>query len=98
MAELTSQDRLQPSLLDRLIDHEPRNTKESSEARALTRTQLRAAVLRDLGWNLYRVWGAAWYRDRAEEEARLRAAIEQAALPGRGPSRRPDLLQLLPVS
>jgi type VI secretion system protein ImpF len=50
MAELTSQDRLQPSLLDRLIDHEPRSTKESSEARALSRTQLRAAVLRDLGW------------------------------------------------
>ncbi|HEX5205103.1 MAG TPA: AAA domain-containing protein, partial [Actinoplanes sp.] len=65
---------------------------------ARDRDRLRAAVLRDLGWNLYRVWGAAWYRDRAEEEARLRAAIERAALPGRGPSRRPDLLQLLPVS
>ncbi|WP_433384009.1 DUF4011 domain-containing protein [Actinoplanes sp. CA-142083] len=65
---------------------------------ARDRDRLRAAVLRDLGWNLYRVWGAAWYRDRAEEEARLRAAIEQAALPGRGPARRPDLLQLLPVS
>jgi type VI secretion system protein ImpF len=50
MAELTSQDRLQPSLLDRLIDHEPPNRKESAEARALTRVQLRAAVLRDLGW------------------------------------------------
>ncbi|MFI5897701.1 DUF4011 domain-containing protein [Actinoplanes sp. NPDC051513] len=65
---------------------------------ARDRDRLRAAVLRDLGWNLYRVWGAAWYRDRAEEEARLRAAIERAALPGRGPTRRPDLLQLLPVS
>jgi len=50
MAELTSQDRLQPSLLDRLIDHEPQSRKESAEARALTRTQLRAAVLRDLSW------------------------------------------------
>ena len=46
MAELTSQDRLQPSLLDRLIDHEPQSRKESAEARA----QLRAAVLRDLSW------------------------------------------------
>jgi very-short-patch-repair endonuclease len=65
---------------------------------ARDRDRLRGEVLRDLGWNLYRVWGTAWYRDRAEEEGRLRAAIERAALPGRGPSRRPDLLQLLPVS
>jgi type VI secretion system protein ImpF len=50
MAELTSQDRLQPSLLDRLIDHEPHSRKESAEARALTRAELRAAVLRDLSW------------------------------------------------
>jgi type VI secretion system protein ImpF len=50
MAELTSQDRLQPSLLDRLIDHEPHSRKESAETRALTRAELRAAVLRDLSW------------------------------------------------
>lgn len=50
MAELNSRDRLQPSLLDRLIDHEPDNRRESLEARALTRQQLRAAVLRDLSW------------------------------------------------
>jgi len=50
MAELTSQDRLQPSLLDRLTDNEPRNARESSDARVLTRQQLRAAVLRDLSW------------------------------------------------
>ena len=50
MVQLTSRDRLQPSLLDRLIDQEPRQTKEGIEARVLTRQQLRAAVLRDLSW------------------------------------------------
>jgi type VI secretion system protein ImpF len=50
MAELTSQDRLQPSLLDRLIDHDPRQSREPIEARVLSRQQLRAAVLRDLTW------------------------------------------------
>lgn len=50
MAELTSQERLQPSLLDRLTDNEPRNRKEAVEARVLSRQQLRAAVLRDLSW------------------------------------------------
>jgi type VI secretion system protein ImpF len=50
MPDLTSQDRLQPSLLDRLIDQEPHNRKEGIEARALSRAGLRAAVLRDLSW------------------------------------------------
>ncbi|MEO7152752.1 MAG: type VI secretion system baseplate subunit TssE [Burkholderiaceae bacterium] len=50
MAGLTSQERLQPSLLDRLTDHDPRSRVESAEARVLNRQQLRAAVLRDLGW------------------------------------------------
>ena len=50
MAELTSQERLQPSLLDRLTDLDPRSSTEPLEARVLTRQQLRAAVLRDLAW------------------------------------------------
>jgi type VI secretion system protein ImpF len=50
MAELTSQDRLQPSLLDRLIDQEPQNRKEGLDTRVLSRAGLRAAVLRDLSW------------------------------------------------
>jgi len=50
MVQLTSRDRLQPSLLDRLIDHEPKQSKESIESKVLTRQQLRAAVLRDLSW------------------------------------------------
>jgi type VI secretion system protein ImpF len=50
MAELTSRDRLQPSLLDRLIDQDPQQEREALDARVLTRQQLRAAVLRDLSW------------------------------------------------
>lgn len=50
MAELNSRDRLQPSLLDRLLDNDPQQRKESLEARELSRQQLRAAVLRDLSW------------------------------------------------
>lgn len=52
MAELTSQDRLQPVLLDRLTDLEPERQTESVERRALTLPQLRASVLRDLNWLL----------------------------------------------
>jgi type VI secretion system protein ImpF len=50
MAELRSRDRLQPSLLDRLTDDHPLDSQETVEARVLTRQQLRAAVIRDLGW------------------------------------------------
>ena len=52
MAELTPQDRLQPALLDRLTDDEPDKKTESRERRVLTKSQLRAAVLRDLAWLL----------------------------------------------
>lgn len=52
MAELTSQERLQPSLLDRLTDTDPENSSESRERRVLSIQRLRAAVLRDLGWLL----------------------------------------------
>ncbi|WP_344520361.1 AAA domain-containing protein, partial [Paractinoplanes durhamensis] len=69
---------------------------------ARDRDRLRGEVLDGLGWRLYRVWGTAWYRDRAEEETRLRAAIENAvadtSLPARAPGHKPDLLKLLPVS
>lgn len=50
MAELTSMDRLQPALLDRLTDDAPEQKKEPREARVVTRQKLRAAVIRDLGW------------------------------------------------
>jgi type VI secretion system protein ImpF len=52
MAELTTQERLQPSLLDRLIDDEPGVRVESRERRVMSMRQLRAAVIRDLEWLL----------------------------------------------
>ncbi|MDH4607584.1 type VI secretion system baseplate subunit TssE [Pseudomonas sp. BN102] len=50
MAELTPQERLQPSLLDRLTDDEPGNPKESADRRIMSLNQLKASVLRDLAW------------------------------------------------
>jgi type VI secretion system protein ImpF len=50
VAGLTAQERLQPSLLDRLTDSDPSASRESLDARVLSKQQLRAAVLRDLSW------------------------------------------------
>ncbi|MCH8997022.1 MAG: type VI secretion system baseplate subunit TssE [Proteobacteria bacterium] len=50
MAELTQQERLQPSLLDRLTDKDPAKTEESRNDRILSIRELRAIVLRDLAW------------------------------------------------
>ncbi|WUR11060.1 type VI secretion system baseplate subunit TssE [[Empedobacter] haloabium] len=52
MAELAARERLQPSLLDRLTDHEPEAPVESRERRVLSARALREGVLRDLGWLL----------------------------------------------
>ncbi|HYS15106.1 MAG TPA: type VI secretion system baseplate subunit TssE [Burkholderiaceae bacterium] len=45
-------DRLQPALLDRLLDDAPEEQTEAPSARVLTKMQLRQAVLRDLAWLL----------------------------------------------
>ncbi|MEZ5591283.1 MAG: type VI secretion system baseplate subunit TssE [Gammaproteobacteria bacterium] len=50
MAELTPQERLQPSLLDRLTDDDATHQVESREQRVLSMRRLRELVLRDLGW------------------------------------------------
>ncbi|MGH7044524.1 MAG: type VI secretion system baseplate subunit TssE [Acetobacteraceae bacterium] len=52
MAEATSRERLQPSLLDRLTDHAPESKREGFDQQSLSMPQLRQAVLRDLGWLL----------------------------------------------
>lgn len=52
MAELLPQERLQPSLLDRLTDDEPTKPLESRQQRVLPVSRLRELVLRDLGWLL----------------------------------------------
>ena len=50
MPELTLQERLQPSLLDRLTDDDPHSRQESRGDRVISMRQLRDSVLRDLGW------------------------------------------------
>ena len=52
MAELTTQERLQPSLLDRLTDEEPGKQEESRERRVISATRLRDCVARDISWLL----------------------------------------------
>lgn len=51
--DLQPLDRLQPALLDRLLDDDPSNQKpEPKERRVLSKTQFREAVLRDLAFLL----------------------------------------------
>lgn len=69
MAELTAQERLQPSLLDRLVDHAPGEQRESDDKRTLTRQALRQAVLRDLAW-LFNATGEAVDERRHPHAAR----------------------------
>ena len=52
MAELSLQERLQPSLLDRLTDNEPESKTESRAQRVLSINRLKRCVLRDLAWLL----------------------------------------------
>jgi very-short-patch-repair endonuclease len=58
---------------------------------ARDRDRLRAQVLRGLGWNLHRIWGPSWYRDRSREAQRLRQAIDEAI--GAGPPRHERAVQ-----
>jgi type VI secretion system protein ImpF len=50
MAELNPRDRLQPFLLDRLIDDQPGAQKESRDKNVLSPGQLRASIMRDISW------------------------------------------------
>ena len=61
MAELTSRDRLQPALLDRLSDDAPHERAEPRERRVMSTKQLRASVLRDLSslLNAHALYGCA---------------------------------------
>jgi len=52
MAELTPQERLQPFLLDRLVDDQPETRHESRERRVMSTKQFRKSVLRDLAFLL----------------------------------------------
>jgi type VI secretion system protein ImpF len=50
MATLTTQEKLQPALLDRLVDDAADKSIEARDARLITGKKLRQAVLRDLAW------------------------------------------------
>jgi very-short-patch-repair endonuclease len=56
-----------------------------SSKTARDRDKLRHDVLEGLGWEIYHIWGTAWYRHRDRELMRLRAKLEeQAVLPLKG--------------
>lgn len=50
MAESRAQERLLPSLLDRLIDEAPKHKQESRDQAHMSLRRLREAVVRDLTW------------------------------------------------
>jgi len=52
VAQTTPFERLQPCLFDRLLDEDVQSKEESREARVISLTEYRAAVLRDLSWLL----------------------------------------------
>lgn len=79
MAELTSQERLQPSLLDRLTDDEPDSSRESRGRRVLSMQRLRAAVLRDLAWLLNT--GQLERIDDLEDCPEVRASVLNYGMP-----------------
>lgn len=61
MTALTSRDRLQPALLDRLSDDAPHERTEPRERRVMSTAELRASVLRDLSnlLNAHALYGCA---------------------------------------
>ena len=50
MPELAVVEKLQPCLLDRLTDDEPKNSQESRNQRVISLTRYRQGVMRDLQW------------------------------------------------
>lgn len=84
MPSLSPQERLQPALLDRLIDDEPEKTVEAREARLISVRKLRAAVLRDLEWlfNSARLTEAELDSERYPHAARSTLAYGLPALAG----------------
>ena len=48
------------------------------------RERLKNDVLKNLGWNLYRIWSADWYKNREFEISKLLEVIEKAQLDYKG--------------
>jgi type VI secretion system protein ImpF len=65
MADLLLQERLQPSLLDRLTDEAPGVKQESRQRRVITVSKLRELMLRDLSW-LFNTTSLGELRNRDE--------------------------------
>jgi type VI secretion system protein ImpF len=78
MAPVDARNRLQPALLDRLTDEHPGERLEADDHRVMSKTQLRQAVLRDLGalFNAVQPLGAA-----AEEDPQLAGCVLNFGLP-----------------
>ena len=74
MAELLPQERLQPSLLDRLTDDAPESKVEAREKRVLNLSQLRASVMRDIAWLLNTV------HLQASQDLRAYAAVQTSTV------------------
>jgi type VI secretion system protein ImpF len=69
--QIYSRDRLQPALLDRLIDEKPDSQGiETSEQRVISKVKLRQSVLRDLNWLLNSTGGLHDIDPGSHEEAR----------------------------
>jgi type VI secretion system protein ImpF len=80
MAENITRDRLQPSLLDRLTDQAPENSRETFEQQTLGMQQLRQAVLRDIAW-LLNTTNLAATEDLAATPLAMKSAINYG-IPG----------------
>jgi type VI secretion system protein ImpF len=65
MADLLLQERLQPSLLDRLTDEAPGERQESRLKRVVTISKLRELMLRDLSW-LFNATSLSELKNRTE--------------------------------
>lgn len=80
MAELTPQERLQPSLLDRLTDDDPQRTTEPRENRVLSPARLRESVRRDLSW-LFNTTNLASVDDQVAEDPAICKSVLNFGVP-----------------
>lgn len=76
--EPLARDRLYPSLLDRLTDNDPTNDQEPRGAWAMSQSQLRESVLRDLNW----LFNATRLHDGLDAWPQVRSSVLNFGLPG----------------
>jgi type VI secretion system protein ImpF len=71
---VSREERLQPSLLDRLTDEQPGRKGDSRESWGLSLAAIREAVLRDLGW-LLNTTCLSTYQDLSDHPETLRSTV-----------------------